>query len=147
MKRSMKVVATAALGLVTIVALAAWAPGGGFRRDPKRIHSFINFRVNEILDQVKASDAQKAKVNAVKDRLLQEGVALRAKSLGLREQVVTQLASDRPDARVLHGLVDQRIEEFRAFAHKAVDGILEVHQVFTSSQRAEILDELESMHR
>ena len=76
---------------ITLVALAVSGAGalgvgawtayahGGFRghRDPAMMHKFVDFAVNEKLDEIGATDAQRQKVREVKDRLIKDAHALR----------------------------------------------------------------------
>ena len=50
---------------------------------------------------------------------------------------------DEPDAKKLHALVDERVDEMRALAHQAVDSAIELHGVLTPEQRAEIAKRVE----
>jgi len=89
-------------------------------------------------------DERKARaqmLNAVKDRLFDEGAKLAQEQHAVRSEVVTQLESATPDAQRLHALVDERIEAMRAFAHKAADAALEVHGTLTPEQRKALATE------
>jgi periplasmic protein CpxP/Spy len=129
------------------VALGALALGCGGphhrgQMDPARMDHNITDHIEDYLDDAKASDAQRTKILAVKNRLLPEGVALATAHQKLRLEIAQQLASDRPDTARLHTLVDQQIEAARAFAHKSVDGVVEVHGTLTPEQRAPLTKKL-----
>lgn len=138
----MKKIAIAASAVLAVVLLSGFRGGGwGWHRDPERIKQFITWRVDDKLEELNATDAQKQTVNAVKDRLFEEGKQLAESHKASRQEVLTQLESDTPDAQKLHSLVDARIDAVRAFAHHVVDAALEVHRALTPEQRKQLSTE------
>jgi len=138
----MKKIAIAASAVIAVVLLSGFRGGGwGHSRDPERIKQFITWRVDDKLEDLHATDAQKQTVNAVKDRLFEDGKRLAEEHQAARQEVLTQLESDTPDAQKLHALVDARIDSVRAFAHKVVDAALEVHRALTPEQRKQLATE------
>jgi periplasmic protein CpxP/Spy len=129
-----------ALIAIIVLPLALAAGCGGHRHhgpiDPARMDSRVTEHLDDYLDDAKASDAQRARILAVKNRLLPEGTALAQSHRQVSKEIAEQLASDRPDPARLHALVDQQIEAARTFAHKAVDGAVEAHGTLTPAQRA-----------
>jgi Spy/CpxP family protein refolding chaperone len=136
MKRTLIV---AGLGLVTIALLAGftWSHARG-PMDPKRMERFINWRVNDAMDEIQASPNQRNTVLAVKDRLLPEAQRMMGERGAIHEQFAQAWKSEKPDGKALHSALDQRMDEFRAFAHKALDGALEIHAVLTPAQREQL---------
>jgi periplasmic protein CpxP/Spy len=131
MKKKLAIAASAVLAVVLLSGFR----GGGWNRDPERIKQMISWKLNDKLDDLKATDAQKQAVHGVKDRLFEEGKLLAQEHQATRVEVLAQLESDYPDAQKLHGIVDTRIDAVRAFAHKVVDAALEVHKVLSPEQR------------
>ncbi|MCE9667289.1 Spy/CpxP family protein refolding chaperone [Myxococcus stipitatus] len=138
-----KKLAIAGTAVVAVVLLSGFAFRGGHRwgRDPERIRQMVSWKLNDKLDDLDATDAQRQAINAVKDRLFDEGAKLAEEQHAVRSEVVTQLESATPDAQRLHALVDERIEAMRAFAHKATDAALEVHGTLTPEQRKALATE------
>lgn len=139
MKRTLLVLA---LGVVAIGLLAASAPGHGPMMNPEKLDKYLTFRINDLLDDLKATPTQRSQVLAVKDRLLPEAQKMMAEHKQTHDQLLQIWKSDRPDANALHALVDQRVDAFRAFAHKLADGMLDVHNALTPAQRSQLADEL-----
>ena len=139
----MKKLAVAGSAVLAVVLLSGFAfrGGHGWGRDPERIKQMITWRLNDKLEDLDATEAQVQSINAVKDRLFQEGVGLMEDQHAARTEAFTQLASDTPDAQKLHALVDARIDAMRAFAHKMTDAALEVHGTLTPEQRKELATE------
>ena len=137
-----KKIAIAASAVLAVVLLSGFRGGGwGWNRDPERVKQMITWRLNDKLEDLQATDAQKQAVNSVKDRLFEQGKLMAQEHEGVRVEVLTQLESDYPDAQKLHGIVDSRIDAVRAFAHQVVDAALEVHKVLTPEQRKELSTE------
>ncbi len=138
----MKKIAIAASAVLAVVLLSGFRGGGwGWSRDPERIKQLITWKVDDKLEDIHATDAQKQTVHAVKDRLFEDGKRLAKEHQATRQEVLTQLESNTPDAQKLHALVDARIDAVRAFAHKVVDAALEVHRALTPEQRKQLATE------
>ncbi len=131
-------------GGVLVAALALLA---GFAANhelrPKRAYGFLSYRVNSILDEIKASDSQRAQVNAIKDELFKDGLALKQANQALRKELIAQWDSEMVDSAKIHALVNERVEAFRAFATKAADDAVKVHDLLTVEQRAQLKQEFE----
>jgi Spy/CpxP family protein refolding chaperone len=131
MKKKLAIAASAVLAVVLLSGFR----GGGWSRDPERIKQMITWKLDDKLEDLNATEAQKQAIHGVKDRLFDEGKALATEHQATRVEVLSQLESDYPDAQKLHGIVDTRIDAVRAFAHKVVDAALEVHKVLSPEQR------------
>ncbi len=149
--KTKQVLLTAALAVVAIVALAGFTYGRpmgfGHHLSPEKAYKFITFRVNDKLDDLKANPAQRQEVNAVKDQLFDQAKGIFAGRKDLHDQLVAQWNSAQPNAKQVHSLIDQRIDEMRAFAHSAADGALKVHDVLTAEQRAQLSAEIAEHHQ
>ncbi len=139
----MKKIAIAASAVLAVVLLTGFASRGGhgWGHNPERIKQVLTWRLNDKLEDLDATDAQRQSINAAKDRLFEDGVRLMEEHRGARVEAFTQLSSDSPDAQKLHALVDARIDAMRAFAHKITDAALEVHGTLTPQQRKELATE------
>ena len=145
MKRTLII---AAAGLVAIGLLAGFGFGHGRGpMDPKKMEKFVTWRINDVMDDINATPTQRNAVLAVKDRLLPEVGRLMMERKGTHDQFAQAWASDKPDAKALHALIDQRADELRALAHKVLDGALEVHATLTPAQREQLAAQAEEMHQ
>jgi len=134
--------------IATLFLGSALAAGCGGPRhhgpiDQARMDRQVTEHLDDYLDDAKASDAQRARIAAVKKQLLPQGVALANAQQQVNREIAQQLASDRPDRARLHALVDQQVEATRAFAHKSIDGLLEAHGTLTAEQRAPLTKKLQ----
>jgi protein CpxP len=139
MKRHLGAVTAVAvvLGLGLTGAVAAYAgavesPGG------KKAYRFISMKVDNALDDVKATDAQRQQVHQVKDDLLEQALTLKTSMESSREELKTQWLSQNPDRARVHQIVDQRMDVVRDFAHKLADGLLKIHDVLNADQRLQL---------
>jgi Spy/CpxP family protein refolding chaperone len=149
MKKTLVAGAAGALLVTGLVALTGFA-GGHFRHrmhDPAEVTAFVTGRVDDALDDLDATPAQRTQVNAVKDRMLAAALASREARQQTHDAFLTEWKADRPDAARLHALVDQRAAEMTALAHQAVDAAVEVHDALTPDQRAKVTRKIERFHR
>ena len=129
--------------LSTVLVLAVLATGvltlTAFRhshRDPARFDRFVANRVEDMLDDVKATDAQRQQIHAIVDKVVADGKALRASHGDARAQILAQWQADQPDAARVHALIDARADTMKKFADEAADAVLQVHGILTPEQRA-----------
>ena len=139
-----KVLKAAVLGLVVVGGFSSAAMAfGGKGHHGDRMEKFINWRVEEELEDLDATPAQTQKINAIKDRLLAEGKERHAGNEKARAEAMAQWNQDSPDKARVHALVDERVEDMKAFAHKVADAALEVHAILTPEQRKQMSTKVE----
>lgn len=139
-KLAVLALATGGAGLFSMGAWKVHDHGGfGGHRHSALMLKFVDFAVNEKLDQIGATDAQKQKVRGVKDRLLKDGRALREGRAALREKVLALLAQDNPDPAQLKALIRERTDALSRFGDEAADALLEIHAALTPEQRQTLL--------
>ena len=127
-----------------VLAAAGVACGTASRaRGSDRAKQFIDSRVEGMLDDIHATDAQRAQARALEDRLFDEGTKVRSTKEDVRAGLIQQWQSERPDPVAVHALVDRMIDEIRSFAYQAADAAIEFHQALTPEQRAELLQRAE----
>ena len=127
------------IGLVGIALLGACRHGGwGGGGDPALLQRRITSHVEEVLEDIEATPEQKAKILAIKDRLLEKAKALHAGRADRMKALLAQWESPDVDTAKLHSMIDARAQEMQAFAHEAADALVEVHGILTPDQRAKI---------
>jgi Spy/CpxP family protein refolding chaperone len=116
---------------------------GGHHRDPAKVAAFVTERVDDALDDVDATPAQRERILAIKDRLLAEGAKLHGDRGAVHAELLAEWKAETVDRAKLHARVDERIEALRAFAHAAVDGAADAHDALTPEQRAKVARKVE----
>ncbi len=135
--------------LLTALALVAVAAGAlgltAFRghRDPAHAERFITNRVDDLLDDVHATPAQRQQIVALRDKLLADMKGLHGDHGSLHRELVAQWKSDQPDAARVHAAVDQRVDAMKGFADELADAVLQVHGILTPDQRAILTKKLQ----
>lgn len=134
--------ALVAVGLVTIAGVAFAGPWshGGFNHE--RVKKFVDWRIGSALDDVDATPQQRKVVSAEKDALIAEAEAIMKRRGEMKDAFLGAWTSEKPDRDALHKMVDDRVDEWRALAHRAVDAGLKVHGTLEPSQRAALAEEL-----
>jgi hypothetical protein len=80
--------------------------------------------VDDFLDELDATDAQRAKIHQLKEGLVPAALALHEENQGLKREALAQWDAKTPDAAKVHAMVDGRIAAFGAFAHRVADAAL-----------------------
>ncbi len=137
----------AVIGVVALTGFRGGCGGHGHGRDPAQLAAFVTDRVDDALDDLDATPDQRARVHALKDRLLAAGKDAHAGHDEARAALLAEWKADAPDRTKLHALVDARVEALRKLGHEAVDAGVEVHGVLTPEQRAKLTKKIERWHR
>jgi Spy/CpxP family protein refolding chaperone len=136
--------------LLTAVALTAVLAGGGMRHHRMHGHGGsaegFDEAVKQALDDLDATDAQKARVLAVKDRLVAQTEKLHHEHEAVHAAFMRAWGSDDMDTAQLHALVDAKLEELRGTLHQVVDGVDEIHDTLTPEQRQRLAVRVKEMH-
>jgi Spy/CpxP family protein refolding chaperone len=137
-----------AFAALMLVAGVSMARGPGFLggKDDARAKRFVNFMVSDMLDELDATDVQREEVDAIKERLMSRGFALKAQREGTKKQVLEILQSDRPDAERLHKIVDEQSAQMTKLGHEVADAALELHDVLDDEQREQLAERI-AKHR
>lgn len=138
MKRNKKWLIVSLLVAGTLVVACGARRARHSARSPEQIEKHVSSRVEDVLDDIDATDRQREKVNQVEERLFVQFRLLHQGSKKTRSLALREWRSDQPNARRLHDLVDQRSEEYKKAMHAVVDGMVEVHGALTGEQRDEI---------
>ena len=118
---------------------------GGFRghgRHHEMMSKFVDFAVNEKLDEIGATAAQRQKVLDLKERLMVQGKALHDEKGEVRDRVLALLSEEELDAAQVRGVVKERTEAFSRFAESVTDAVIELHGTLTPEQRQKLLLEV-----
>ncbi|WNG20159.1 Spy/CpxP family protein refolding chaperone [Cystobacter fuscus] len=136
-KSKILLVGSAVLGVVLLTGFRGGHMGWG-ARNPERMKQMITWRLDDKLEDLKATDEQKRTIQGLKDSLFDEGQRVMEEQRDTRKELVKQWDSAQPDTRAVHALVDARVDAWRAFAHKVADAALEAHRVLTPAQRQQV---------
>ncbi len=126
--------------LVAGATLAGFGFGhhGRCGRDPARMERHVTAFVEDRLDDLEATDAQRQQILETVKGLTAEMKAMHAEREDMREQFLSFWDAENPDPKAVHAAVDARIEKLRAMAHKAADAGLKIHGTLDAKQRAEV---------
>jgi periplasmic protein CpxP/Spy len=103
--------------------------------DDKRLKQMVDWKLNDMLDELKATPEQREQAEDVKGLLLNEFIAKRPAQQAARQEFITELLKEKPDPEKLHALIDRHVDSLRAFAHKALDAIIDSQFALTAEQR------------
>jgi Spy/CpxP family protein refolding chaperone len=135
--------AAVALAVTVVVAGGAMHHGRGHGHGPGE---GLDWFVNGALDDLQATDAQRAKVLAVKDRLAGQVHRMHGEHEVVHAAFLREWKEDKMDVAALHTLVDSRLEELRSALHQTVDGVAEIHDTLTPDQRQRLVAKVQEMH-
>lgn len=135
------------LGGATV--LAGFAGGchghghGVHGRDPAAMAAAVTSHVDDLLDDLDATPAQRTRIHEIKDKLLASARATHEGREADHAALLAAWRSPNPDRAALLARVDARIDQLRTLAHEAVDDALEVHATLTPDQREKVARKVE----
>jgi Spy/CpxP family protein refolding chaperone len=143
-------IALAGVAVASVALTAAVMAGGMHHGGTLHPHGGpgegIDGFVKGALDDLDATDAQRTRVLAVKDRLAARFEHLHGEHAAVHAAFLREWGKDTMDIAQLHGLVDAKIEELRGSMHQVVDGVAEIHDTLTPEQRRKLTARVQEMH-
>jgi len=127
----------------SFVFLAGWH-GGCRQLTPEekaaRLERHSTAMVDDLMDDVDADLKQRGQAQAIRKRLVTAATPLITEQEKAKEYAYQQWDSANPDREEIHRVVDERVDALRKFVHLAADGVIELHQILTPEQRAEVAE-------
>lgn len=147
-RRALRGVVIAAMTLLMAVAAVACGRHHNDRNlSPEAMERRALDRVGWVLDDIDATDAQKAKIEPLVKALVPKAAALRDKHRPTHEALAREVISGKADAGKVHGVVTQTAGDWRRFAHEVADAALSAHGVLDAGQRAKLGQMADDHHR
>ena len=146
MSRSKTILSTLSTCAVAFVFATGFRGGCGAHspeQKVKHIERAAAHVTEDALDELDATDAQRAKVSAGVNALVPEATALVLSHMEVKETLKAEWKKASPDRAALHTLVDKQLSALSALLHHAVDTGVDVHQTLTEAQRLEVADHFE----
>ena len=138
-KKSWMVGAIAAALLIGGVTVVSCSHGGHGKMSPERMKTMVTWKVNDVLDDIDATSAQRKAVLGVAYKVLADFGQLHAQAEANHEDLLAELESSQPRAEIFHAMIDERTEAFRAFLHRSVDTMLGANAVLSREQREQLV--------
>jgi len=129
----------ALLGAAVVAGCGRHSRGGSrWSDDPARMEEHVKKHVDRLLSKLDATDEQRPKVYALRDRVMPDLLGLmKGKSAGKKE-FVELWSQPTLDAAKLNALVDKRVDEFRVTGHNLANAAAEFHALLTPEQRQKL---------
>jgi Spy/CpxP family protein refolding chaperone len=131
------------LGGVAYNAANAYAFPG---HDGAGQHERMQARMDRILTDAGASDAQKAQVKSIWANLGPQLKAARQQHMQIRQQIGQALAAPTIDANAIEKLRQQSLQAIDSSSKLLTQGMVQTAQVLTPDQRQKVLSELHRHH-
>ena len=130
-----------ATGLIS-VAITSCGRHHGKLGNHEMMEKYAMWKVDYILDDVEATDAQRSVVTSAAQTILSDIKHMKANHHEQHETVLAELEKEQPDKKKLHAMLDAKFDEVRAFGHRSLDTALSAYIVLTPEQRADLLADL-----
>lgn len=128
--------------LGSLIALTLVGCSGG-RGGEERMKKMVEWKVDDVLDEVDATVEQRLAINASRDALLAEVKPLSIQAQGTRKDLVTEWKAQSVDRVRVHQVIDTQAASFTAFVHKVADAAIAAHDTLAPKQRDALTQRLE----
>lgn len=142
-KSKLLTVGSVAVAFVVLTGFTTASRGWG-PRESDRARQVFSWHVDDRLEALKASPAQKQATRALQEVLFEDGEVLYVGQRTANERMLEFWGSHSPDPLAVHQLVEERMAAFRVYAHKVADSALELHRILTPEQRQLVANEVRS---
>lgn len=131
-----------------LLALAAVGLLSGFTRcghhreiDAARIERGAERIVEDVADEVDASDAQTEQMRGLAKRLTPQVLPIVKGHRALKSDLQKAWSEPAPERAPLHAELDAQLDRVESLLHDALDVALDLHGLLTPEQREEIAEE------
>jgi len=118
----------------------------GAPMDTERMGKFADKRMQRMLDDVKASDAQKEKASAIVKASLEQGAPLAEKMRDNHLQMRKLMAAPTLDKAAIEAMRAEQIKLADEVSKQMTSTILAVADVLTPEQRVQLAEKMEKRH-
>lgn len=154
--------AVAGLGALLVAIPAAfagpfggggWRGGGGCSHGGKtmtaeQVRERMDTAADRVMGRVDGTDAQRAEVGALLDKLAPDAVALKKEAKAVKAQLKAAIESgEELDPTELERLRKEGLRLADKASKRALDALLDFQDVLTPEQRAELIGDLQRMQR
>ena len=145
-RRPRWILMTIAGALVLVVGGMTWSAVAYSKRswDGERFERFVEWKVEDMLDEVDASDDQRERVRAIATAALADMGEFRDFRRAGREALVEALTQETVDREALEALRQSKLEIADRASQRLLTALADAAEVLTPAQRAELAEELES---
>ena len=145
-RRPRWILMTIAGALVLVVGGMTWSAVAYSKRswDGERFERFVEWKVEDMLDEVDASDDQRERVRAIATAALADMGEFRDFRRAGREALVEALTQETVDREALEALRQSKLETADRASQRLLTALADAAEVLTPAQRAELAEKLES---
>lgn len=126
-------------GFLGIRAQAAEGFGMGHGGSPEQRKAFMQRRLNQALDLVKANDSQRSAIKAIAERTFAEMGGVHEQHERIRDQLTAALAADPVDRAAVEKLRADLVTMMDQKSQAISKGLLDAAQVLTPEQRQTLI--------
>ncbi len=145
-RRPRWILMTIAGALVLVMGGMTWSAVAYSKRswDGERFERFVEWKVEDMLDEVDASDDQRERVRAIATAAIADMGEFRDFKRAGREALVDALTQETVDRAALEALRQSKLEAADRASGRLLTALADAAEVLTPAQRAELAEELDS---
>jgi hypothetical protein len=136
------------LGLLATFAAFTACKGFGLHgchgmMTPERVRQMIDWKFDDVMDSITATDDQRVKLGDIKEKLINEAIDLHRDLKDSHDVILDEWKSTSPDLGTIYNQIDSGLIVKKDFARKVAGALLEVHEILTPQQRDLITEQVE----
>ena len=145
-RRPRWILMTIAGALVLVVGGMTWSAvaHSGKSWDGDRFERFVEWKIDDMLDEVDATDDQRTQVRAIATAAIADMGDFREFKREGRQALVEALTQETVDREALETLRQNKLETADRASQRLLTALADAAEVLTPAQRAELVEEWES---
>ncbi|MFZ5572370.1 MAG: Spy/CpxP family protein refolding chaperone [Thermodesulfobacteriota bacterium] len=112
----------------------------GFDPNASSLSPKMGRQTNYILQQIEATDEQRAKINSHLNDLASESAKVTKEYKMLMDRLITAFEDENMNRQGFEVIRDERLERFKSSSDRMVDAIASIHEQLTPEQRRKVAE-------
>lgn len=140
-----RIASTVGIMLLTlsVIAVSVVACGGHrHKMSPKMMHRLVLGEVDDLMDDVDATDAQRAAFESAANAILQDAVALKKQHENHDKELLKVLQAPTPDRQAIYAGIDDHAAVLKDFVRSSLDRFLDAYETLDAEQRQIVITKL-----
>ena len=129
--------------VVAIASLTAVACGHSGHMSPKLKHRIVMGVVNDVMDDIDATDAQRSSFVSAADAILKDALALKKTHKQHHKKIHQMLQGGNVDREGLKAHLNTQFDQLEIFAYASLDRFLDAYETLDRQQQQIVLKKLE----
>ena len=139
--KSRKLVVTL-IAVGAVASVAAVACGGGGHPSPKMMQRMLLGQVDDLADDIDATDAQRAVFESTAQAIFDDALAMKKDHEKDKKEMIAVLSAPSVDREAVKTNIQEKLDRLEAFLLHSADQVIDAYETLDDGQRQILIDKL-----